>query len=576
MRFLWFMVRPKIGWALLAMLAVTFAQVLASASPYLLKLITEGALAGDTQAVIFWALLFPVIEGFMYISWRTSGFLGLHFITQSTKYGYNALFQHLTLHSDAYFSSRFAGSLSNKLGRAINRTEGTIENILWHYYSFLIQFSITTVLICMADVRAGAIFFVSVLLLFLLNYFLVKWRRPYVVAYADSDSTLSGRTVDTISNIRAMHHFARRRFEVLRIDEQLEDRRIKDFAQWKISEIILIINNAIIVAATAGIIFFTVMQWQAGGATTGDLVLVLSLLAQISGSLTFIGSTMNGFIRNYGETEEGLEAILLDHDIVDAPDARELSVSEGAIAFDKITFHYSDAEVNAVVFDFLDVIVPAHQKVGLVGESGAGKSTLVSLLMRQHDVIDGAITIDGQNSAEVTQESLRKNIAMVPQEPLLFHRTIKENIQYGNLEATDEEVIRAAKMARAHEFICETPNGYDTLVGERGVKLSGGQRQRIAIARAILKDAPILVLDEATSALDSESEVLIQKALHELMQGKTVIAIAHRLSTLREMDRIIVMERGMVAQDGTHDELVAQEGIYKRLWEHQAGGFLKE
>jgi ABC-type multidrug transport system fused ATPase/permease subunit len=234
-------------------------------------------------------------------------------------------------------------------------------------------------------------------------------------------------------------------------------------------------------------------------------------------------------------------------------------------------FDYQDNKV----FQQLNLTIAAGQRLGLVGPSGAGKSTFVSLLLRQYDIESGSIEIDGQNIAEVTQDSLRAAIAVVPQEPALFHRTIRENIAYGKPDATDEEIIEVAKKAYAHDFITSLPLGYDTLVGERGVKLSGGQKQRIAIARAMLKNAPILILDEATSALDSESEVEIQKALHILMVGKTVIAIAHRLSTLREMDRIIVLENGAIAEDGTHDTLLTYGGTYARLWAHQAGGFLE-
>lgn len=251
---------------------------------------------------------------------------------------------------------------------------------------------------------------------------------------------------------------------------------------------------------------------------------------------------------------------------------KKLNITSGLIKWRNVTFEYGDNKV----FNEFDLNIPSGQRVGLVGPSGAGKTTFVSLLLRQHDINKGEILIDGQNIAKVTQNSLRENIAVVPQEPLLFHRSIKENIAYGKPDATDNEIMTVARLARAHEFIKDLPKGYDTLVGERGVKLSGGQKQRVAIARAMLKDAPILVLDEATSALDSESEVAIQEALHKLMRGKTVVAIAHRLSTLREMDRIIVLEGGKIVEDGSHDSLLEHGGVYSRLWKHQAGGFLKE
>ena len=258
--------------------------------------------------------------------------------------------------------------------------------------------------------------------------------------------------------------------------------------------------------------------------------------------------------------------------VVDTDDARPLRIRDGEVAWRDVSFGFGEN----VIFDEFSLTIPAKQKLGLVGTSGAGKSTFVSLLLRQHDLDGGVITIDDQDISNITQHSLREQIAVIPQEPALFHRSLRDNIAYAKHDATQEEVEEVAKMAQAHEFIIDLPDGYNTLVGERGVKLSGGQRQRIAIARAMLKNAPILILDEATSALDSVSEVAIQKALHILMQGKTVIAIAHRLSTLREMDRIVVLEEGQVIEDGTHEELRGGGRVYQRLWKHQSGGFLHD
>jgi ATP-binding cassette subfamily B multidrug efflux pump len=309
-----------------------------------------------------------------------------------------------------------------------------------------------------------------------------------------------------------------------------------------------------------------------GSVTTGTVVLILTILTRVGYAFTHIGNMLNGFIRLYGESEEGLNSILIDHEIVDEPHAKDLVNVHGTITFANTTFAYD----QQIIFNNLNLDIKPGERIGLVGPSGAGKSTLVSLLLRQHDLTSGAILIDNQNIAEVTQDSLRSNIALVPQEPMLFHRTIKENIMYGKPDATHEEMVQAADRAQAREFIEALPEQYDTLVGERGVKLSGGQKQRVAIARAMLKEAPILVLDEATSALDSESEVAIQKALESLMENKTVIAVAHRLSTLRKMDRILVIDQGKIVEDGTHDSLANAGGLYAKLWEHQAGGFVGE
>jgi ABC-type multidrug transport system fused ATPase/permease subunit len=263
-------------------------------------------------------------------------------------------------------------------------------------------------------------------------------------------------------------------------------------------------------------------------------------------------------------------------EISDKPGAKTLHVKKGEVAINDIAFTYPENTQNGTVFTHFSLRIKPGEKIGLVGPSGGGKSTLTRLLLRFDDVQEGTIEIDGQNIEEVTQESLRQKIAYVPQEPLLFHRSIRDNITYGRPDASENELIKSTKKANAHEFIMALPNGYGTVVGERGVKLSGGQRQRVAIARAILKDAPILVLDEATSALDSENEVEVQKALWKLMEGRTTVVIAHRLSTIQRMDRIIVLQDGAIAEEGSHKKLLANKGLYAKLWSHQSGGFIEE
>lgn len=296
----------------------------------------------------------------------------------------------------------------------------------------------------------------------------------------------------------------------------------------------------------------------------------------LSNNLFSINTTLRQVEDALLQAEPIMQVLQSQPAIIDAPDSSSLQVTKGTIEFKDIDFSYKDHDSQENVFAKLQLAIKAGEKIGLVGTSGGGKTTLTRLLLRFDDVQGGAITIDGQNIAQVTQNSLRQSIAYVPQEPLMFHRSVSENIAYGNLEATQEQIEAAAKRANAHSFIMQLPLGYDTLVGERGVKLSGGQRQRVAIARAILKDAPILILDEATSALDSESEVLIQQALQKLMQGRTAIVIAHRLSTIQKMDRIIVLEDGKITEQGSHKQLLAHKGTYARLWAHQSGGFLEE
>ncbi len=340
---------------------------------------------------------------------------------------------------------------------------------------------------------------------------------------------------------------------------------------WGRGEIINAAQAALMIAIQFGLLAMGIDQWMRGVLTVGDLVLIQGYLLVVFNKLWDIGRSFRHVFEAFADAREMVEILELPYAVRDRRGARALSITRGAITFQDVRFQFRDSRV---VLDRFTLRIAPKEKIALVGPSGAGKSTATKLLFRFHDVQDGMITIDRQDIARVTQESLRSAIALVPQEPILFHRTLMENIRYGRRDATDEQVIAAAKRAHCHEFIADCSEGYETYVGERGVKLSGGERQRVAIARAILKDAPILILDEATSSLDSESEQLIQDALRTLMERKTVMVIAHRLSTIMLMDRIVVVERGAVTAMGTHDDLLATGGTYKRLWDIQAGGFI--
>jgi ATP-binding cassette subfamily B protein len=314
-------------------------------------------------------------------------------------------------------------------------------------------------------------------------------------------------------------------------------------------------------------------MYQKNLVTIGDFTFVITLSISILWNLWFLASQLVAFSERVGVCNQALSIITQPHEIVDAVSAKPLVISSGKIQFHDVTFHYDEGHR---LFQNKNIVIEGGQKVGLVGFTGSGKSTFVSLILRLFEVESGEITIDDQNVEQVTQHSLREQIALIPQDVILFHRSLMDNIRFGNHRATDAEVIEIAKTAHCHEFISELPLGYQSLVGERGVKLSGGQRQRIAIARAMLKNAPILMLDEATSALDSVTEKYIQDALSILMQNKTTIVIAHRLSTLSKMDRILVFDKGEIIEDGTHESLVAQGGHYARMWKMQAGGFLPD
>jgi ATP-binding cassette subfamily B protein len=420
------------------------------------------------------------------------------------------------------------------------------------------------------DLTAGCVLGGIFLLLFVINYLLSPRSQTYSRLSAESQSNQSGVLVDILSNTSIVRQFGRSKQERQVIAKVSHTAKHAEYKTRFFGEWLLVINSIVITVGFALMMLVLIVGYQSGSISTGSLVFVLGLLMGMAYQLLFLGNAFQNGSQQFGQLKDGINEMLLPHDIVDAVDVRPLVVNAGAISWNDVSFTYGENKV----FDNFNLNIRPGERVGLVGSSGAGKSTFVSLLLRQNEIESGEILIDGQNIAQVTQDSLRNTISVVPQEPTLFHRSIRENIAYGKPDATDKEIIEVAKKAQAHDFISSLPEGYGTLVGERGVKLSGGQKQRVAIARAMLKNSPILILDEATSALDSESEVEIQQALHSLMSKKTVIAVAHRLSTLREMDRIIVLENGKIIEDGTHDDLSKAGGTYERLWTHQAGGFL--
>ena len=577
LKFLWYISSRYKTLGVVSLLLVLTAEIanilIFYVSAQLVERFTQaGSTVEQTHTVVYWGGLFLALYAAHLIFYRLSGYTLIYWIIKFHQDGYNILYGYLTKHSHTYFSDRFAGALSNKVSNAMDSSAGLMFQIVWTFFSEFIGLVVTLVLFFSVDVRIGLILLFITLAVFVFNILAVRRRRPYVVRYAESASKSLGEGVDVISNISAVRLFSQHENELQRLAGFFTERSKRDVKQSFFGENIMVVNTLFAILMTAMILGTLYLLMREEAISVGVFVLVLGLLGRVGHLFITTGQALNRFIREYGNIEEGLKEILLPHTVTDSNEAKTLSVSTGKIDFKKVLFSHESVEV----FNNFTLAIPAGQRLGLVGPSGAGKSTFVSLLLRQYDIESGSIDIDGQNIATVTQDSLRAAIAVVPQEPALFHRTIRENIAYGKPDATLDEIIDVAKKAYAHDFIAALPLGYDTLVGERGVKLSGGQKQRIAIARAMLKNAPILVLDEATSALDSESEVEIQKALHILMSGKTVIAIAHRLSTLREMDRIIVLENGAIAEDGTHDTLLTYGGTYARLWAHQAGGFLED
>lgn len=482
------------------------------------------------------------------------------------------MFSYLSQHSHYYFQNNFAGSLINK----ITDMQGGVINIfttLDDLFAQTLGITVAVVILILIHPIFAVILIAWAITFLLITFFFLKPIQNLSQEFAESKTSVVGKMVDSISNIVNVRLFARHQEENSYIHDGVRDVVQKDRAmQTKIIKMRLFWDISIIALMSINL-FVLLRMYSQNLVSVGDFTFVISLSISILWNLWFLASQFVSFSEQIGFCRQALSIVTQPHEITDALDAKPLTISKGKIEFDDVTFHYDE---GAHLFKNKNIVIDAGQKVGLVGFTGSGKSTFVNLILRLFEVESGKITIDGQNINHVTQQSLRDNIALIPQDISLFHRSLMENIKFGNPNATEDDVIEVAKKAHCHEFISQLNDGYQTLVGERGIKLSGGQRQRIAIARAMLKNAPILILDEATSSLDSVTEKYIQDALDSIMQGKTTIVVAHRLSTLSKMDRILVLDNGVIIEDGTHDELVAKGGHYARMWHMQAGGFLPE
>lgn len=569
-KFCYHISRKYARFAIPALLAVTIGQSLNISMTYILKELVD-ALALKDQSMWEWAGIYIGIFAVSTACWRSSGLIGMHWMTKARGEAARVLYDWLSQHSSKYFANRFAGSLATKVTNAANGLNHMLSKVLWDFYPTILRLMLSIVIAWIAKPILAGLLAIWAVAFIVFNALLVKKKAKLSKVSAESYTRLKGQMVDILTNIRVVHQFARRNREIERVGQHVGDFQNKVIKSWSYSERILMLNNGLQIFLLATMLLLTLRLLQQGVLTVGEVIMIIQLTWGILDALLFIGSSMNSVMESHGEVQESLDVILQAHEIVDEPAAPALTVARGSIRLDKVHFAYED---NRPIFQNFSLEIPAGQKVGLVGESGAGKSTLTQLLLRMFDIQSGTISIDGQNIATHSQDSLREAISYVPQSSQLFHRNIRDNIAYSDTAVHLGEVQLAAERARAHHFIKDLSDGYHTLVGERGVKLSGGQAQRVSIARAMLKEAPILILDEATSSLDSESERLVQEALHELIEEKTVIAIAHRLSTLLAMDRILVMEDGAIVEDGSHSELLALNGTYARLWKHQVGGFL--
>ena len=482
------------------------------------------------------------------------------------------LFDHVQRHSPKYFNEHFSGSLANKIGDLVLTTLVILRNLLICFIPTCLTCIVTIIIFSQINTFLALIVGLWLVIHFTLCWICTLKCTEYSHLHGESRSTLVGKIVDSLTNNFAVNLFFRFRFEKDHIAQYQKEELKANYQAQIYSVKMWSYLCAILALEMFTLVWFLIFYWMRGTVSTGEVVQVFYTIWNLSMAVLLIADRAPEFFQSVGIAKQALLVMQDPQDILDPPHSLDLSSYRGEIVFENVSFCYGEKNI----FRDKNLKIHAGEKVGLVGYSGAGKSTFVNLILRFFSLEKGRILIDGQDIAHVTLESLRKNIALIPQDPILFHRSLEDNIRYGEVEASQEEVVKASKLAHCDEFIKNCSKGYDSLVGERGTKLSGGEKQRIAIARAMLLKAPILILDEATSALDSVTEKYIQDSLEKLMTNRTTIVVAHRLSTLSKMDRILVFDQGEVIEQGSHLELLNKQGHYAHMWQMQAGGFLPD
>lgn len=519
--------------------------------------------------------LFYIVGIFLFgevIAWRMGGFLLIRLATKAMKRIFDDCFSKLQQHSFEFFANNFTGSLVSKAKRLVHAYDRIEDIILFDFFTNFIRLVASiTLLFFFAPIFSFILIFWTLLYVWG-NWAFALWKMKFDRHAASMETRTTAELADAITNSITIKMFARFAFECQKFFRATKAKLLADVKTWDFGEIANIFIGLSMIIVEFLMMFFAIKLWTEGTISAGTIILIQMVMIAILRNLWNFSRIIKDFYKSLADSEEMIEILYTSPEIKDLDHPEKCKISAGKIEFQNISFLY---EGQTEVFNNFNLRIKPSEKIGIVGESGGGKSTFTKLLLRFSDVTKGKICIDGQDIRSLRQEDLREKISYVPQDPILFHRSLRENIRYGRLDATDAEIYAAARMANAHEFILNTPKKYETLVGERGVKLSGGERQRIAIARALLKNAPILILDEATSSLDSKSEKLIQEALEHLMKRRTVIVIAHRLSTIQKLDKIIVLENGEIIESGSHNELLKQKGKYAELWSHQAGGFLE-
>ena len=566
----------KISWLFLAIMAISGA-VMDTIVPILSKnffnILYDGGLKEEVVKVLFGVLLTIALVKFSrWLVWRLATFT-LNFFESRTMVELSRLcFDYLQKHSFSYFANNFSGSIVKKHKSFINTYEYLIDQLFFEIIPGIVTVLVMIFVLGRINIYLGWGMFGFIVVFLLINWLFSKFKLKYDIRRSEAETNTSGLLSDTVGNninIKLFNGYLYESEAYGDLSEKLH--RIRKFT-WDIGAVFYGFQSFLMLILEIFILYYSLILWQKEVLTVGDFVLIQSYLFSAVMLVWDFGRIMMKIYERLAEAEEMTVILSLPYQVKDALKAKNLKIKSGEVNFENISFNYDDGD--EIVRNF-NLTVKSGQTVALVGLSGSGKSTLTKLLLRLYDVKKGRILVDGKDIALVTQESLRNNISLVPQDPILFHRSLMENIRYGRFSATDQEVINAAKQAYCDEFISKSKDGYYTTVGDRGIKLSGGERQRVAIARAILKNSPILVLDEATSSLDSESEKYIQKSLNNLMKNKTVLIIAHRLSTIKKADRIVVIADKKIVEDGNHAQLIKnKQGIYKKLWDIQVGGFI--
>ena len=557
---------------------IIIASLTEIATPYLYKRFFDAITAGGDKVLIAHEVLniLLIIFALNFINWvcyRVAEFSNAKFQTRGMLYLREKAFDYLIEHSYSFFSNNFTGGLVQRIGRFARAFERLADRLIWNVIPLFIRITGVIIVVSFFNRSLAYVIVGWVATFMVFNFFFSRWKLKYSIERAEADSRTTATMADAITNHNTIQLFSRERGESTRFSAVAKLQADITLFTWNLDGAINMFQTGLFIMLEFFLFYYTLIYWEQGLATIGTFVLLQTYVIGLNGRLWDFSRIVRDVYEGFADAKEMVEIMKLPHEITNVPAAKELRVAEGVVRFDKVSFTFNK---NRQVLNDVTLTIAGGEKVALIGPSGAGKSTFVRLLLRLYDVGEGIISIDGQDIRSVTQKSLRQAISLVPQDPILFHRTLMENIRYGKPDATDAEVIEAARLAHCDEFIKSLPYKYETYVGERGIKLSGGERQRVAIARAILKNAPILILDEATSSLDSHSESLIQDALENLMRGKTTIVIAHRLSTIRKMDRIIVLDQGAILEEGSHDALLSAPGsLYGKLWTLQSGGFLK-